>query len=148
MRRITLATFAVLFAATVLVADNEDKKGKSDDDLIQGAWKVVEVQKGGKSTTTEFPFDTCEFKTNTLTLERIKQKDAFQVMFKLDASKKPKTMDLVRGKSVERAIYALDGEVLKISIASPDNPYPTSLESKEGDKWFSYVLKRVKKVEN
>ena len=129
------------------------EKRKSDHDLIQGTWKIVEFQEAGKVLKAYPPFHSFRFTADWLLLiaKNAKGKEAaIPLMYKLDASKRPKTMDttheLEKGKPiVQRAIYALDGDELKLSMTGAGKPYPTKLESKAGDDWMSFVLKRVKK---
>ena len=70
--------------------------------------------------------------------------------YTLDASKRLKAMDtsheLDPGKPiVQLAIYALDGDELKLCLARAGEPRPTKFESKAGDATVVWVLKRVQK---
>jgi uncharacterized protein (TIGR03067 family) len=149
-----LIPLAALCAATLLPADDKGEKRKSDHDLIQGTWKIVEFQEAGKVAKAYPPFHSFQLTADWLLLNakdaKGKEVVVYGFMYKLDASKRPKTMDttheLEKGKPiVQRAIYALDGDELKLSMASAGKPYPTKLESKAGDDWISFVLKRDKK---
>jgi uncharacterized protein (TIGR03067 family) len=148
-----LIPLAVMCAATLSPADNKGEKRKSDHDLIQGTWKIVEFQEAGNVLKAHPFFHSIRFTADGLFLmgKNAKGKEgAIPLMYTLDASKRPKTMDttheLEKGKPiVQRAIYALDGDELKLSMTAAGKPYPTKLESKAGDAWISFVLKRVKK---
>jgi len=155
MRQIALIPFAVMFAAMLFAGHSNGEKPKSDHDLIQGKWKIVSAAEGGTvAKPEEYPFTHFEFTADTLSFwgksERTAKPAAITLTYKLDASKQPKTMDtsheLDKGKPIiQLAIYALDGDELKLSLAPAGKPYPTKLESK-GD-WSFFVLKRVKKDE-
>src|SRR5262249_40068612 len=72
--------------------------------------------------------------------------------FKLDASRKPKEIDLTNldGKhkgETTRGLYELDGDVLKFSHgAQPGAERPKALESKEGSDHLLWTLKRTGKA--
>jgi uncharacterized protein (TIGR03067 family) len=62
--------------------------------------------------------------------------------FKLNAAKKPKEIDLIAAKGVTKGIYALDGDNLKITLATGDGGRPTEFATKPGDGHYHAVLKR------
>ena len=51
MKRCSL-TLAILSATTVLVAE-EDRSKKSDREMVQGTWKVVALEAGGKKASED-----------------------------------------------------------------------------------------------
>src|SRR5205823_7638423 len=69
--------------------------------------------------------------------------------FHTDPSQKPKTIDLentlgsAAGKT-QHGIYEIDGEVLKICYAGPNQPRPTDYTSAKGDGRTTAVWKRIK----
>jgi uncharacterized protein (TIGR03067 family) len=69
--------------------------------------------------------------------------------FKLDASKKPKTMDCVpadgplQGQTVEE-IYELNGDTLKICFVFPGSKRPTEFKSDAGSGRWLFTYKRAK----
>jgi uncharacterized protein (TIGR03067 family) len=69
--------------------------------------------------------------------------------FKIDSSKKPKTMDCVpadgplEGQTVEE-IYELNGDTLKICFAFPGNPRPTEFKSEAGSGRWLFTYRRAK----
>ena len=69
--------------------------------------------------------------------------------FKLDASKKPKQIDITPTDGDEKdkvihGIYSLEKDELKICIARGDKERPTEFESKEGSGHMLVTLKRAK----
>jgi uncharacterized protein (TIGR03067 family) len=115
--------------------------GKDDQAKLQGTWTF---EKDGK--TCELKFAKNDF---TITFDR---KDAFKGTFKIDASKKPKQMDLTitegekfKGETAQ-AIYELDGDTLKWCASEPGKAMrPTEFPTKEGDgPTLFLVFKRAK----
>jgi RNA polymerase sigma-70 factor (ECF subfamily) len=128
---------------------------KEDKEAIQGTWKVTAVETGGKdvSATDEFkPLAEAEWvvTADEITFELPGKPDQ-KAAYKIDASKKPKELDVTPsdGPANEKdkmmpAIYSLEGDVLKICAASPDDPTrPRELASKEGTKTLLITFKRV-----
>jgi uncharacterized protein (TIGR03067 family) len=136
IRAVVVCTCVLALAANILGAD------KTDQDKIQGKWKVESLVKGGK------PQD--EAKDMVLTFEGDKVKmmrgdQQHEMTFKLDPSKKPKwiTVDIM-GKPGE-GIYSLEGDTLKVCHGEGDNaPRPTEFASKEGTNVVVITLKRAK----
>jgi uncharacterized protein (TIGR03067 family) len=128
----------VLVLAGALILDgsvlpNEDKK-KEDGEAIQGTWII---QSGGDATG-----GTMVFKRSEITMQFPKNKDAFKGTFKLDPTKNPKQIDLqMKGGELNRGIYVLDGDTLKIfAVPGPDRPSTFPKDSSPG----LVVLKRKK----
>ncbi len=138
----------------LLAADGRGEEAKPDDVLIQGKWKVVSMVRSGEVVRPEDNNLThFEFAAEKLSLwgteDGIGKPASITIKFELDASKHPRRMDtsheLDKGKPiVQLAIYALDGDELKLSLAPAGKPYPTKLDSKLGDEWSFFVLERVK----
>jgi uncharacterized protein (TIGR03067 family) len=142
-----LTNLAVLCAATLFAAEMQGEKPKMDQELIQGTWKAVSAQESGKSP--KIPDDLRFIITaDTLMIKRGKD-DPIGMKYKLDPSKKPKAMDTTHeidpGKPISQlAIYALDGDELKLCLEAAGKPRPTKFESKAGDTTIVWVLKRAK----
>ncbi len=139
---------AFLCASTLCATASDGDKPKSDDDLIQGTWKVVSAHEAGN--VREVP-DGLRFVVTADRLSIASGKcDPLGVSYKLDATTRPRSMDtsheLDPGKPiVQLAIYALDGDELKLCIASAGKARPTTFESKAGDTVVTWVLMRMKK---
>jgi uncharacterized protein (TIGR03067 family) len=142
-----VTTLAVLCAATLGAADEQGDKPKTDHELIQGTWKVVSAQEAGKSP--KIPDDLRFVITaDTLFIKRGKD-DPIGMKYKLYPTKKPKAMDTTHeidaGKRISQlAIYALDGDELKLCLEAAGKPRPTKFESKPGDTTIVWFLKRAK----
>lgn len=111
-----------------LAADDKSDEAKK----LEGTWVVTSATFNGKALD-EMKDGRITITGDTLT---IKPKDGKEIKhtFKVDPSKKPKTMDLVLGKKEPNAapglmIYDLDGETLKLAIGPPDKR-PTELTDK------------------
>jgi uncharacterized protein (TIGR03067 family) len=148
--RSLLIALAALFATSLFAADDKGGKPKSDHELIQGTWKVVSAQEAGRKR--KVPDDFRFVITADVLSMKSGKDDPISVKYKLDPSKRPKAMDTSHeidpGKPiVQLAIYALDGDELKLCLEAAGKPRPTRLESKAGSTSVLFVLKRVKKGE-
>jgi uncharacterized protein (TIGR03067 family) len=76
-------------------------------------------------------------------------------VYTIDPTKTPKTLDVarpdvkrsdggddVKGETIMRAVYSLEGDVLKIYWHMPDDVRPAELATKEGDHCYLITLKR------
>ena len=89
-----ISTRALLIVAICLLFEApQEKETKTDMELLQGEWKIIEMEVDGKAykPTTDiflkFAKDTVEEWTTV--------EVACRSSFKIDPTKKPKTMDLV-----------------------------------------------------
>jgi uncharacterized protein (TIGR03067 family) len=142
----TVLTVGVLFCTATA-----QEKGKSDHDLIQGTWNVVEALDGGRKP----PPGELDGVVVIITKDQIilakgeMKKDA--IAFKLDPSKTPKWIDLTekRGDKEQtlRGIYELKGDDLKICFnEKAGGERSTKFESvKDSPNDVLIVLKRAKK---
>lgn len=121
---------------------NESKKGKdsaeerkSDHDLIQGTWKRVDG---------ETRFVRLVFTVETVSMEfRDGNKNTHR--YKLDPSKKPKTIDITLLEGGEKGtimgIYAIEGDTLKMCLCNDLRvDRPTDFEDRPGKD--PYLFKR------
>jgi uncharacterized protein (TIGR03067 family) len=135
MRSLLLASVALLVAAD-----------KADDDLkkIQGSWTVVSMVKFQKKASDDYVKKmSVEVKENVLTINDAG--NAIESEIKLDPTKKPKTIDLIReattGNVTILGIYELEGDTLKLCW-SRSKERPTALDGAKADGLM--VLKRKK----
>jgi uncharacterized protein (TIGR03067 family) len=120
-----------------------------DQEKFQGTWKPEKAVQGGMSMPAEeLEKMSIEFKGN-MAMPRHGEKQEKAAEFKLDASKKPKTIDISvpQGDKSEhvKGIYEFDGDTLKICFSKDGGERPEKFESAEGSKSMLIVLKRVKK---
>jgi uncharacterized protein (TIGR03067 family) len=130
--------------------DDVSEAIKKDKVALQGTWKVTaSVSKGEKSSADEIKDLYLIFRGNAILIrEGGKTQENFS--FLLDAGKKPKEIDLTlkvgpqKGR-VDRAIYQIDGNTLRICIQSDkDAPRPGEFASPAGSKLWLIVLERTK----
>ncbi len=145
MKRMLVTTLVLLFAAIPLQADDKKKDdAKSDNKLILGKWKRVELHRDGK---VQKKFDrefVLEFRKNELNI-KIGDRD-IKLKYKLDSGKKPKHLDITFNRDgqtrTRKSIYSLDGDTLK-TCGKRMGERPTKFEAKDGN--GISVYKRVKK---
>jgi uncharacterized protein (TIGR03067 family) len=141
-----LAAVIALIAFVPLAGDD----AKKDQIALQGAWKVTaSISKGERSAPAEIKDLYLIFRGNAI-LIREDGKTQENFAFTLDPAKKPKEIDLTlkvgpqKGR-VDRAIYEIDGDTLRICIQSDkDAPRPGEFASPAGSKLWLIVLKRSK----
>jgi len=142
MRTTLLALVAL---ALVAAAPRDDKNGKSDQDLIQGTWKVVEGERNGEKPPQEF---LDNFKITFKGDKAIPEGGGGgEASFKLDTGKKPRQITVTRaeGNRTMKGIYQLDGDTLKICFGGEGNDnYPTEFTGKAGSNNMLMVFKRQK----
>jgi uncharacterized protein (TIGR03067 family) len=147
MKKIVSLIF-VLAVGFFSVAADDKKDAKSDKDQIQGRWQVESAVRGGQEIDGVQGFGVFyEFAGDKFILELGGQKH--EGTFKLDPTKKPKTIDITLKmddqESKRLGIYELDGDTLKICRGEPDETRPTEFKSKEGTQNVLAVAKRQKK---
>lgn len=140
-----VATSAVLACAALAWAEDNRK----DAEQLRGQWTAVTAfDADGKSReikeddrnhfTFEFGVDTITTKLKTRALEG---------KYKLDSSKSPREIDIVRKRKDQeltfQGIYAIEGDRLKVCLAGAGHPRPKKFRSGEGIE-FAVELKRVK----
>ena len=132
----------MLVPAVVLLMAADDPADK-DQKAIQGTWKITSFASNGKAAPTEVVKDMkVVFKDDTMTLSTGKREE--KATFKLNATKKPKTLDTKPSNSDGMAlgIYELDGDMLKFCFRKPGGERPKDFTEMEG---FGYmILKREK----
>jgi uncharacterized protein (TIGR03067 family) len=139
----------VLAAAGCIVWLNPVAAQPSKDDAsaLQGAWVIVGLEADGK------PRPEMNFKGNMLTfkgqqvtlLER--KNPPITLGFTLDASKKPKTIDLTAAEGPQKgktllAIYELKGDELRICFCFMEGKRPDDFTTKAEDQRELMTLKR------
>ena len=133
-----------LFLALSLLAIAPITTKNDDAKKIQGTWVMVSKEEDGRKRTV-----AGELKY-TIGPDRISNANLKEAgdQYKLDADKKPKTIDLVPGDGPEKGktvkgLYELDGDTLRICLATQATmPRPTEFASSKGVQIL--VLKRIK----
>lgn len=142
-----LGTSVLFLAVCALAADDKDKEGKFDAAKLVGTWKYVSGEKNGEKIDKDRLKDqTVVITKDTITL---KGEQTFVIKYKLDAKKKPVTVQMEITESPFGAgakaagILELKGDDLRVCYTA-DGEAPQKFESKEGSKAHLFVLKRSK----
>jgi RNA polymerase sigma factor (sigma-70 family) len=113
-------------------AAKPEENAKTDAESLQGEWAAKSVEIDGKDYTAQ------KAKSWTLTIDGDKvkgmTKTGDELSFKLDATKKPKEIDLAgeRTELARKAIYELDGDTLKVCWSQDGTVRPTDFTSTSG----------------
>jgi uncharacterized protein (TIGR03067 family) len=121
--------------------DNAPDKGKTDKEKIQGTWIVVSIKvwddKGKEIKDEQFDKIAQLVKEKKLKVMFTGEKlthsgfgdETTSSNYKLDPSKKPKTIDVVDDKEPQEGIYTLDGKELRLCFGG--TKHQTSFPDKE-----------------
>jgi RNA polymerase sigma factor (sigma-70 family) len=141
-----------------------DKQVKSDEEQLQGTWKIVSTVDGGEKVkeTGEWTFKDMKIKTVT---QRSGMKLWGHIRFQINSRTKPKEFDVVAegvgdddsllelassGWEMDRrffnearmqGIYSIEGDTLKICISRNSDERPTAF--KEGPLYISMTFQKV-----
>jgi uncharacterized protein (TIGR03067 family) len=141
----------LLLATILLIVGAAPQEDANAVDLkkMQGDWVVVSMVKDG----TKIPDDDAQalfrsMKDNTYTITRYTRVIS-KGTFKIDATKKPKTIDATPAGPADKAqpvlgIYELSADTLKICSAPPGKERPTTFEAKEGSEHTMIIWQREK----
>ena len=138
-----------------LVTAPVGKPKKGDDAVrkelkaLQGTWKAVSLEAGGKSLPKEaVPDFTFIIGADGKSIGKSPQVE-YQATITVDPKKNPKTIDIVpdngpdRGKT-QPGIYEFDGDKLKICAAQPGKDRPTDFDTKGKMGYSLMILRREK----
>jgi uncharacterized protein (TIGR03067 family) len=147
--KLCLPVAALLLAAAV--ARPQDEASKSDLKKMEGTWKVTLHEMEGKKTTDEENAKAdvkLVIKASKYALS-IGGKEIAAGTIKLDASKKPSTIDALttsgpqEGKTMQ-GIYEVKGDEMRVCFAQPGKERPTAFSTKEGSGHLLLGYKRIK----
>jgi uncharacterized protein (TIGR03067 family) len=139
-----------LFSVLVVAGPPQTDANKTDLEKMQGDWAAVSMCSDGvKSSDDEAQsiFETIKGDRYTLFLFN---KPLVKGTIKIDARKKPKTIDTTMTDGLGKGtttlgIYEIDGATLKFCSAQPGKDRPTDFTSKKGSGHFLSVWEREKK---
>ena len=138
-------------AAAAADAAEKGDAAKKDKEALQGAWRIVSSETGGKDQTEEFKDHLLVFEGNTFALKK-GDEVGLKGTFKLDPSKKPSAIDITitagregdEGK-VLHGIYELGQGALKWCTSEPGGAdRPKEFSTKEGVNHMLVTLKKEK----
>jgi uncharacterized protein (TIGR03067 family) len=137
---------AMLVLPSALPADDKKSDPKADAAGMKGKWRVVSTHFNGKEAPMTVDSQRIlEFTEKEFTAYDGKKKGR-TLSYSLDPAADPKRIDLVLAGTEQKSLglYVLDGDDLKLCYGEPGAGRPVKLESKEGEKTFLIVLKRIK----
>jgi uncharacterized protein (TIGR03067 family) len=145
MRLLTLmvVTMVLTVAAGAFAGDDVTKEKK----LLQGTWVVQSVSRAGKATDDgkgaeiEFAGDQVTFK-----MKKGDEQKEMKGKYKIDPTKKPKTIDIQFTEKKGLGIYELEGDTLRVchGVKEEESARPTAFTDKEV---VVVTLKRKKAAE-
>jgi len=121
---------------------------KSDKELLQGSWKLVSAEVGGKAAEGQ---ELDQMRAQPFVFKGDKLLAKFECDYKIDPTTKPPQIDIVpldgpereKGKTF-RGIYRIEGDQLTLCMGFPDGERPGTFTLQAGDPAMVMVLKRDK----
>jgi RNA polymerase sigma factor (sigma-70 family) len=123
-------------------------KGRSDRELLQGSWKILDVEMAGKKAEGE---EADQIKQRKLIVKGNQMTIKFACDFTLNEKKTPREIDLEvkEGGPPEigtwRGIYELKGDDLKLCLSLPGGERPKAFATEAGVLVTLVTLKRDKR---
>jgi uncharacterized protein (TIGR03067 family) len=148
--------FLILTTEALMAADGpgQGDPSKGDLDKLRGTWLTVSLVNDGKTLvdekappkegpTTKLVYD------GNMWMIKVGGKTVASGVFKIDATKKPKEIDImdesgVKNNKTKLGIYELDGDTYKYCLAPAGKARPTEFASKKGSGHSLGVSKREK----
>jgi len=135
----TIGFICLLLPATITLGEEKAKPSE-----FLGDWEIVSASFNGNDTPAvkgkKLVFDEKEFSTFD------GDKKGRTIAFTADVKANPKQLDLERPDGQKAfGIFVIEKGEMKICSAEPGAERPKKFESKEGEKTFLLVLKRMKK---
>jgi RNA polymerase sigma-70 factor (ECF subfamily) len=137
----------ILLAALPAAPAPETDAAREDRQKMQGTWKAVSVESGGKKRPDQ---DIKKWKL-FVAGDKMTARDGDDLLdestFALDAGKKPRAIEITytagpdKGKKLT-GIYAVEGDLLKICVTQRDKDGPTDFVSKPDTDHTLVVLKK------
>jgi uncharacterized protein (TIGR03067 family) len=139
----------LLLAGSLMAADDQKVDGSKGLKPLQGTWKLVSGEIGGRKMTAE------QVKKSKLVFKgdhyKVRRGDAPKVAGSVvvDPAKDPKAIDITdsdgpnKGKTL-LGIYALDGDELKECFAAAGEARPTKFATQTGTTQFFHIWKHTK----
>ena len=124
----------------------DPKSDKSDKERLQGIWQQVSCEGPDEVPDELVKENLLVIKDDTITVTAGKR-GGYELTFKLDESKKPKTINemLVKPEKGDKpylGIYSLEGDTMTWCFSNPGEKRPTQFTGKAGSGWTLTVFKR------
>src|SRR5262245_45313002 len=146
--------YMLLFAiAGLLVAADTKDDAKDDPKRIQGTWSLVAMETNGEKAPEERikkEASKLVISADKITVRRADRADKpLEFAYKIDPTKKPKTMDVIFGDGprkgeTQHGIYELDGDTLKVCGSDRKDDRPAEFVTKPDSGHMLMILKRDK----
>ena len=140
MRLLSLVVVALILTVAASASAGDDAKNEMKK--LEGTWVVQSFSEKGK-VNEEMKGTEITFAGDTITMKPKKGDEQKKATYKIDPTKKPKTMDIhVEGKKeVGRMIYELEGDTLRVCHGVKESERPTAFTD---EKVVIITLKRKK----
>ncbi len=150
MRTLSVVVAGMLAAGLLgrVVAQTPEDRLKREEQKLAGVWRVTGMQAEGTILPLrQVPDLKLTFKKGKFTAQLAREKPQ-EGTYKLDPSKKPKTIDLNRDNGPEKGkkqvgIYELIGNLLPICACEAGSERPTDFETNDKPGYTVLILKRV-----
>jgi uncharacterized protein (TIGR03067 family) len=142
--RATLPMIAVL--GLIGAARGQDAV-KKEIAKLEGKWSMVSGEANGLSMPKETVKSGQRIAKDGETTITFGEQVYFKAKYRIDPTKKPKTIDYTmtegptKGKT-HLGIYELDGDTIKFCFAAPGKDRPSEFTAKAGSQWTLSVWKR------
>jgi uncharacterized protein (TIGR03067 family) len=147
--RFCLLLVGLLVITSLVAANAQSNDGSKDLEALQGTWRLVTGEIGGrKMTAEELKQAKLVFKGDHYTVRRGTGPTVVGTA-KLNSAKTPKTIDITdvngpyEGKTL-LGIYAVKGDELKECFAPPGEARPAKFVTQTGSSQFLHVWKHMK----
>jgi uncharacterized protein (TIGR03067 family) len=139
----------IVACGLLVAADDKDDAVKKEKAKLKRTWTVESLtEPGGQAVPEKERKDmTIVITDDTLTVN-LPDDDKKEYTYKIDPSKTPKTLDLIKPKEKDGGlgIYSLDADTLKIAVSDAGpSVRPKELKADKENKVSLVVLKRKKK---
>jgi uncharacterized protein (TIGR03067 family) len=150
----TLRGFLILLILTVGPLLAAPGAGQDDVARLQGTWRTVSLVNDGKVLVGENvpskpgPATKLAYEGNRWLIQ-VGDKTVASGIFKVDAAKTPKEIDIldesgIKNDKTKLGIYELDGDTYRYCLAPAGKPRPAEFASPEGSGYSLGVSKREK----
>jgi uncharacterized protein (TIGR03067 family) len=151
----TLCVFLIAAGIILAAGPSNADPSKNDLDKLRGTWLTVSLVNDGKTLVDEKtppksgPVTSLVYE-GTRWLVKVDGKTVASGVFTVDATKKPKEIDILdetgeKNDKTKLGIYEISGDTYKYCLASAGKPRPKDFTSKEGSGDSLGVMKREKR---